>query len=639
MAVTSERGDANARGAPHPLDEMLARAIAEQVAGRLAQAAALFEAMLAREPNHAEALCHYALLAVQAGRPQTAISMAQRAIAARPDFVEAYQLLGVAQRQCGHLNDAITSLKRAVELNADYFDARLNLGNALLDAADTQAASAQYEAALALNPRSASAHNNQGNLFRELRRPADAMAAYRRAIALDPAHARARANLGNMLKDLGDIDAAITAFRRSLALAPNEPDVWSNLLLTLNSSDQLSREAIYDEHRAYGEHFGRLRRASRRPRVAALAGRRLRIGYLSSDFRKHAVATFFEPLLAAHDTGRFEIFCYYNQVRGDEVTARIRACAEHFIPVAGLPDSQLAGQVNNDAIDILIDLNGHTADNRLPMFFLRPAPLQLTWLGYPGTTGVSAIDYRVTDVYADPPGITDKLHVEALWRLPASAWCYQPYDAAPELGSLPPQAKGWPTFICLNNPGKASPTVLRLWAEILDAVPQSRLLLLASEHPQRVAELRAFFAARGIAEERIELVARQPLASYLALYKRADIALDTYPYTGATTTCDALWMGVPVVTLAGDRPFARSGVSILHSAGLADFIAETPHEYVRIAVALAADHGRLALLHASLRERMRASPLTDAPRFARDVEAAYMSMCERALAQESGQRQ
>ena len=365
--------------------------------------------------------------------------------------------------------------------------------------------------------------------------------------------------------------------------------------------------------------------------MRALKGRRLRIGYVSSDFRKHAVATFFEPLLAAHDRSRFEIFCYYNYPRGDEVTASIRTAVEHFVPIAGVPDRVLAERITGEGIDVLVDLNGHSADNRLPLFFFAAAPVQATWLGYPGTTGVRAIDYRLTDSCADPPGATESLHTETLWRLPTTAWCYEPYAAAPAV-TRRDDVRQAIAFTCLNGPGKTSAAALGMWAEILRAVPRSRLQLLASPHAPRMSELLGFFSERGVAPERIELVARQPLASYLALYGNADIALDSYPHTGATTTCDALWMGLPVVTLAGNRPFTRSGASVLTNVGLRDLIAETPADYVRIACALAADHARLARLRAELRATMSGSRLTDGRAFARDMEEAFVAMCQAAAA-------
>jgi len=627
----SAGADASGAGTSADIARMLSEASAAHSAGDLQRAAAGFEAVIKLAPHHSQALRAYALLALQVGQPHAALSLAQRALADDAASAEAYQLLGVAQRQCGRLAEAIASLEQAVKLNPNLFDARLNLGSALLDTGDAGRALPHYQRALALNPHSASAHNNLGNLYREQRQPAQAMAAYQRALELEPNHAKAHANLANILRDIGDVDAAIAEFRRSLSLSPNNPDVWSNLLLALNESDRVPREAIFLEHVRYGERFARRIPARRRPSMRALKGRRLRIGYVSSDFRKHAVATFFEPLLAAHDRSRFEIFCYYNYPRGDEVTASIRTAVEHFVPIAGVPDRVLAERITGEGIDVLVDLNGHSADNRLPLFFFAAAPVQATWLGYPGTTGVRAIDYRLTDSCADPPGATESLHTETLWRLPTTAWCYEPYAAAPAVTRRDRVRQGI-AFTCLNGPGKTSAAALGMWAEILRAVPRSRLQLLASPHAPRMSELLGFFSERGVAPERIELVARQPLASYLALYGNADIALDSYPHTGATTTCDALWMGLPVVTLAGNRPFTRSGASVLTNVGLRDLIAETPADYVRIACALAADHARLARLRAELRATMSGSRLTDGRAFARDMEEAFVAMCQAAAA-------
>ena len=564
------------------------------------------------------------MLALQAGRPDVALPMCERAAAVHADSAVVQNLLGVAYRQNGRLADAIARLRAAVSLDPNFPDARINLGNALLDAGDPQAALPHYQQALVLDPDSASVHNNLGNLYRELRRPTEAIAAYRRALAIDPDHARAQANVGNVLKDLGDTDAAIAAFRRSLAIAPDRPEVWSNLLLTMNCSDHLTPEAIAAEHRAFGEHFARLF-PPLPPRVETAHGERLRVGYVSADFRKHAVATFFEPLLDAHDRQKFEVFCYYNQPRGDEATERIRQRAEHFLPVSGMTDAQLADRIRRDRIDILFDLNGHTADNRLPVFFLRPSPVQVSWLGYLGGTGVPTIDWRLTDPHVEPVSVGDGPRIEKPWWLPTTMWCYRPYDEAPAVGPLP-AAGAHVTFVCLNNPGKVSPATLAMWSDILRVETDARLVLLTSPDAERAAQLQRYFVERGIASERIELVERVPLREYLAIYSRADVALDTFPYTGGTTSCDALWMGVPVVSLATHRPFGRSSASILANLGLADLVATTREQYVAKAIALARDRPRLARLRAQLRSRMHASPLTDEVQFARDFEAALHGM-------------
>jgi len=313
------------------------------------------------------------------------------------------------------------------------------------------------------------------------------------------------------------------------------------------------------------------------------------------------------------------------------MTVRISALAEHFIPVADVSDRDLAQRIRAAQIDILVDLNGHTAHNRLPLFLLKPAPIQVTWLGYLATTGLATIDYRLTDSHMDPPGLTESRHTEALWRLPDSLWCYQAYDFSPDVGPSPARENGYVTFACLNNPGKVSDTVVALWGRILAALPSSRMLLISSPTAQRVAELDRLFAREGIEAGRIEHLPPRSTRDYLELHDRADIALDTWPYAGGTTTCDALWMGVPVVTLAGDRSFSRAGASILRSVGLPELVADAPDGYVETALALARDPPALAVLRASLRDRMRTSALMDSARFAHAIEAAFTAMAERLL--------
>jgi len=268
----------------------------------------------------------------------------------------------------------------------------------------------------------------------------------------------------------------------------------------------------------------------------------------------------------------------------------------------------------------------HTTGNRLGAFVQKPAPVQVSTLGMPATTGLDTIDYRLTDAFTDPPG---DLEAEALWRLPQTQWCYRPYAEAPDVGPLPAATADAITFVCMNHATKISRTALELWARILQAIPASRLILLATPYAGQRANVLAYLATQGVAAQRIEQVVEAPIATYLGRYLRADIALDSLPCAGGTTTCDALWMGVPVVTLVGDRPFSRSGASLLRNAGLTDLIAHTPDQYVRAAVALASDRSRLAALRAGLRERLRGSPLLDARGFAREVEAAFDAMWSR----------
>jgi len=546
--------------------------------------------------------------------------------------MSAHHVLGRAKCQAGNLAAGIASLRRAVALRPDAFEVEFDLGKALFDALALEDAQRHLAHARELAPLSAEVHITLGNLYRRRYRHEDALAAYRRAVELDAGIAQAHNNLGALLAELGDGDGAIVAFRQALALAPDRPSTWSNLLLALSWSDRLPAAEIAAEHRAYGRHFGTRIRALAPIALRPLPGRRLKIGYVSSDFRGHAVAVFIQPLLAHHDRQRFEIYGFYNFTADDEATAHIRTLVEHFVPVAGLSDGELAERIRKEGIDILVDLNGHTAHNRLPLFLLKPAPIQVTWLGYLATTGLPTMDYRLTDARADPPGRTEALHTETLWRLPDSLWCYEPYRFAPEVAPLPALRNGHVTFASLNNPAKVSATILGLWACILQAVPEARLLLIRSALDGRTAELERFFAGRGVDPRRVNFLAWRSTADYLALYNGVDVALDTWPCAGGTTTCDALWMGVSPVTLAGERSFSRSGASMLATVGMPQLVAETGDEYVARATALAQDLPRLATMRGTLRERVRASPLVDAARFAAAVEQAYVAMAERAVA-------
>jgi len=626
----SAGADPNAR-ARDEADRLVAEAVALRRAGRLDESAVHFERALERAPDHPGALTSYAMLLLDAGDLSKAFSLGQRALAADPERGSAHHVVGRAQCRAGQLMDGIASLRRALVKYPDAIEIHVDLGNALREEGSLDEAEQHLLRARELAPATAEVSINLGNLYRRQHRAAEAIVSYRRAIELDGAIAQAHNNLGTLLAEVGDVDGAVVSFRRALELAPERASTWSNLLLALNWSERVSPSEFAAEHRAFGHYFADrippLPPIARRP----LAGRRLKIGYVSSDFCSHAAALFIEPLFARHNRERFEIHAFHNSRTRDDVTARLAGLVEHFMPVAGMSDGELSQRIRAEGIAILVDLNGHTAQNRLPLFMLKPAPVQVTWLGYLATTGLATMDYRFTDGRVDPPGLTESLHTEKLWRLPETAWCYQPYPFAPEVGPLPKGRNGYLTFASLNNPAKLSSTVLELWARILEAVPAARLLIMRSGLVERDAEVSAIFERHGIASDRVAQLERQSTADYLALHQRIDIGLDTWPCAGATTTCDALWMGVPVVALAGERSFSRSGASILANVGLSEMVVEKPDDYVDVAVALARNLSRLAELRASLRDRMRRSTLTDAARFAAVVEQAYVGMMQRWL--------
>ena len=632
----NRRHGSGSLAAKQKLERLLQRLQNAQESGRVEHAWTLCESALTLAPDNIDLLCTYGSLAVKVGLPEVGVEAGRRATHLRPDRAETHHCLGVALRHRGELQHAIASLTRALELEPSRLDSLLELGTAFLDAGDASTAEPLLNRAVALDWNSPLVQTSLGRLHAATGRADEAIAAYRRAIELDPKQWSAQNQLGNVLRDAGDLDGSIVAFRQAIALAPDRPDLWSNLLLTLQCTDAESASEIAAQHRAFGRHFAKQLMPLPAPPRASRSGERLKIGYLSSHFRRHAVAKFFEPLIAAHDRNRFEIHCYYNGMAPDDITDRIRGRAEHFSTVCGMRDGYVAAQIRRDGIDILVDLDGHTMPNRLPVFFLRAAPIQVTWLGYLATTGITAVDYRLTDPRADPPGLTEGFHTERLWRLPTTAWCYQPYDEAPASGPSPLAANGFVTFVSLNNPGKLTRSLLELWIPIMLATPGSRLNLHVSTQQSRIAELRTFFDARGIDASRIALIERQSIDRYFALYDASDIALDTWPCAGGTTTCDAMWMGVPVVTLAGERSFSRTGASLLASVGLGELIAQTPDEYVAKAIALAHDPEQLTELRAGLRTRMQSSCLTDGPALAREVETSFVEMWQRHATHQDG---
>ena len=388
-------------------------------------------------------------------------------------------------------------------------------------------------------------------------------------------------------------------------------------------------QAILAEHRRWEAQFAApLARLILPHTNEASPDRRLKIGYVSPDFRDHVVGHNLLPLFREHDHRQFEIFCYADVIRADALTRRFQGHADVWRDVLGRTDDQVAQLVRADRIDILVDLTLHMANNRLLVFARKPAPVQVSFAGYPGSTGLSAIDYRLTDPYLDPPGDDDPDAAQEPLRLPDSFWCYDPLTDEPAVNSLPVQASGFVTFGCLNNFVKVNALVLALWARVLRAVDGSRLVMLAPEGHFRSDTVERL-EQQGIAAARVAFVSHQPRRQYLELYHGIDLMLDTVPYNGHTTSLDALWMGVPVVTLVGGTTVGRAGLCQLTNLGLPELIAATPDEFVRIAVELAGDLPRLECLRASLRDRMRGSPLMDAPRFARGIEAAYRTLWQR----------
>lgn len=517
-------------------------------------------------------------------------------------------------------------------------DARIwcNFGASLGAAGLAAEAESAYRRALELDPALAQAWYNLGRLLQQRGRAAESERCYRAAAALVDARANLPLwlllynNWGLLLYEQARPQEAVALYRKALAEYADAADLSSNLLLTMQYSGTCTQAESFAAHVAYAQRFEAPLRQSWLPHPNARdPGKRLRIGYVSPDFRAHAVAFFIEPVLAHHDPERVEVFCYSNHPASDAMTVRLKSLVRQWRDISAIGDDDAAERIREDRIDILVDLAGHSAGGRLRVFARKPAPVQVTWLGYPCTTGLGAVDYRISDAHADPVGASESFYSETLYRLPDTFDCYAPPRDAPEVGALPAMGQGGITFGSFNNLAKLSAATRALWARVLLAVPASRLLLKAAALSDAALRQRLSdaFAELGVGAERLILAPAD--ASYFAHlnhYNQVDIGLDPFPYNGVTTSFEAMWMGVPVVSLAGDSSISRMGVSMLANLGMTQLLARTPEDYVAIAARLAADLGRLAALRAGLRERMAHSPLTDAKRFTLNLEQAYREM-------------
>ncbi|MEJ2033782.1 MAG: tetratricopeptide repeat protein, partial [Deltaproteobacteria bacterium] len=545
-----------------------------------------------------------------------------------------YNNLGNVLRDQGKLGEAVANFQKALVLKPGHASAHCNLGSAFQDQGKLEEAEASYFRALALEPNLVEAHNNLGNVLKDQGKLAEAVSSYRRALALKPDFVEAHNNLGNALKARGELEAAVLSYRKALSLKPDYADAHSNLLLCLHYLPSLSSSDYFGEARGYGRQAASQVSERFSDWHCSFTPERLRVGLVSGDFRNHPVGYFLEGLLANIDPNRIELIAYPTHQQEDELTARIRSCFVAWTPLQGMKDEMAARLIHTDGVHVLLDLAGHTANNRLPIFAWKPAPVQVSWLGYPASTGLAEMDYLLADPYVVP--LEDEGHfTETIWRLPESYLCFSPPQAAVEVGPLPALAAGRIVFGSFNNPTKMNDSVVALWAKVLHAVPDSRLFLKARPFSEpTVAEgARHRFEALGIAPERLVLEGYVPRREeHLAAYNRVDIALDPFPYNGTTTSVEGLWMGVPFLTRRGDRFVSRVSESIARNAGLADWVAMDDEDYVAKAAAHASDLEKLARLRAGLREQVLASPVFDAPRFVRNFETALWGMWRRFLA-------
>jgi len=636
-------------------------AFAHHKNGRFDQAEQIYNKILKKHPDNFDAIHMLGVLYFQRGKLGHAKQCIERAVALNRSNAIAHFNLGNVLFQMGGLDDAILSYQEVIKLNPQFYEAHFNIGNAYREKGEYDSAIHFYQSTAQLNPHHVDAHYNLGNILIIKKKLNEGIESYNRSISINPNHPdallnrgfafqmqgkmekaledyrlvlkinptslEAYSNLGNLLKDLGLPLEAETCFRRALEINPSFWIPYSNLLFLMHYTSRFSPESIFTEHLQFAKQFEKpLESASLSYSKGQAPERRLRIGYVSPDLRKHSVAYFLEPVLAAHDKKQFEVFCYSIVPAEDDVTARLRSHADRWLNISEISDDLAAEAIRKDSVDILVDLAGHTANNRILLFARKPAPVQVTWIGYPATTGLSAMDYKIVDHYTDPPGLTEQFYTEKLIRLPGCYLCYLPDRESPDISPLPALSSGHVIFGSFNNFAKVTPEVIELWARILKTVPDSRLILKSKSLSSSSVRdfVTGMFVEKGISSDRIELYGWEASAhSHLALYNRIDIALDTFPYNGTTTTCEALWMGVPVVTLAGTTHVSRVGISLLSNLGISELAASSSDEYVSIAVALAADRKKLQSLREKLRDMMMGSPLMNAGFFVANLENYY----------------
>ncbi len=592
----------------------------------------------------------------RAGQHELAAKSLLVAVELKPDFAEAHYNLALTLINLGDMNGAVLALQRAVDLKPDNLDMQRHFARLLHMRGDLERAIGHYHCAMvlgpgswdcipellqvlralrrwgsatalaqravAMHPQSAAAHNELGIQLHRTELTDEALAALSTAIALDGDCAEAHANLGIVLGDSGFWREGIESYRKALGLRPDWHWVHSNIIFIMMFIPGVSEVEILAEARRWSKTFAPRPSPARIYGNERVPGKRLRIGYVSPNFHDHCQSFFTTGMFAEHDRDQFEVFCYSRVESPDERTEHLAASADVWRTVLRTTDEQLADQIAGDKIDILVDLTMHMANTALPVFARKPAPVQITWLAYPGTTGLECMDYRITDRYLDPVENGPGPYSERSLVLPETFWCYDPLTNEPEPGPLPAMEKGYVTFGCLNHFRKINSEVLELWARVLVAVGSSRLVMLAPEGNARSRPL-AFLQSCGVDPARVEFVPRLRRSEYLAVYTGIDVGLDSFPYCGHTTSLDAFWMGVPVISMLGSTVVGRACLSLAMNLDVAHLVAKTPEEYVTKAQALVSNIEMLGRLRQELRPRMQRSPLMDYARFARNMERAY----------------
>lgn len=599
----------------------------------------------ALDPGSAAAHFNLANVLRKSGRPgaaDEAEACYRRTLALSPGMPEAHDCLGRILLERGDLAGAREQYRKAIQLNAGFAAAHANLATVYRKTGQLDEAEASCRRAIKLDADLAGAHDVLGNVHMAQGKIFEAAACFRRAIALDENLAEAHSDLGNALTDLRDLDGALASYQTAMQLTadaadsgkPALGDAGKNTLITLLYQPGLSNKELFERYRGAVPSPGKSPEHPPAPAAPHKPGDRLRIGYVSSDFRFHPVGNNVLPLLANHDHDRVEVFCYAHVMAADEVTETFRNHADHWRPVTTMTDAEVAGAMRADGIQVAVFLGGHFDENRPGAAAFGSAPVQAAMHGG-STTALDAMDYWFSDdvLHPEDEGAGAERFTETLVRLP-NFYAFTPPPEAPDVSALPADGNGFVTFVSFNKPCKMNDGVLDVWSGVLKAVPESRLILKFRNHLGDAAlagPMLARLEANGIGAGRIEMAAAlDGIGDHLAHYHRGDIALDPFPFSGATTTFQALWMGLPVISLYGERFIGRMAASISHHAGLSDLAAATPAEYVDAAAALAADRDRLRDLRSGLRQQLKASPLCDGRAYARNVEDALQAMWEKA---------
>jgi protein O-GlcNAc transferase len=598
-----------------------------QALGRKTEAEASYREAIRRKPDYAEAFYNLGNIAKSFGRLTEAQLAYMEAIRCKPDYSEAHNNLGVTLRELGKLTEAESSYRDAIRIDPEYAEAHSNLGNALHNLGCFAQAEESYREAIRLRPEYAEAHSNLGNVLRDLGRATESEANYREAIRLKPDYAEAYNNLGNVLTDFARFSEAEVNYRLAIRLKPDSIQVYSNLLFSLSYVESLPPETALIE----AQHYGALVSSRAEPKFrswqADTQALKLKVGFVSGDFNNHPVGYFIEGLIKHLDQLRFEVYVFPTTPKKDDLTDRLKPLVSKWIPVYGNTDRNAASLIHDQGIHILVDMAGHTAHNRLPIFAYKPAPIQVSWLGYFATTGLPEIDYLLGDAHVTP---NDEAHhfSERLWQLPETYLCFTPPIEDIAIGPLPALTNGYITLGSFNNLTKISTSVVALWSRILHSIPTAKLFLKTKQLADAAGRNRIIhqFSGFDIPEDRLLLEGPASRGHLLAAYNKVDIALDPFPYPGGTTSAEAMWMGVPVLTIKGNRFLSHVGETIAHNSGQSDWIAHDPDDYVRKAVAYAADLQQLTTLRRDLRNKVLQSPLFDAQRFAKHFEQALQKI-------------